>query len=129
MNFLGVDYGERKIGLAISSGKLADPFKVIRYEDEEFVFEEITKIIDQEKIDTIIVGLSEGKMQENAKRFGQKLALELRIEVRFEDETLSTQDAQSLSIESGMSRKKRKSLEDAFAATLILQKHLDSLTN
>jgi len=129
MNYLGVDYGDKKIGLSISPGKLAEPYRVIRYTDEESAFEEIAEILEKEKIDEVVVGLSENESFIKAKRFGQKIDLELDVHVEFVDETLSTHDAQMLSLESGMNRKKRKNLEDAFAATLILQKYLDGLKN
>jgi len=129
MNYLGIDYGERKIGLSVSPGKLAEPHRVIRYTDEESVFEEIVKLIKEEEIDEVVVGLSEGEMMERSKRFGQKIALEVGVKVEFVDETLSTHDAQIMTIESGMKRKKRKNLEDAFAATIILQRYLDGLKN
>ena len=125
MRLLGIDFGRAKIGLAISEGFLAEPYSVIRYEDEKELLEKIKVLVDKEKIDKVVVGVSEGKSAEEATSFGEKLR-ELGLEVIFFDETLSTVSAQELSREAGMKRKKRKALEDAFAASVMLQSFLES---
>jgi putative Holliday junction resolvase len=123
---LGIDYGRAKVGLAVSSGSLASPLKVIKYSDESSLFTKIKEVVDLENISKIVVGVSEGKMASESKKFGNILEGKFNIAVSFIDETLTTSDVQRLSIEAGMSRKKRKNMEDAFAATLILQSFLDS---
>ena len=122
---MGIDFGRAKIGLAVSEGFLAEPYSVIRYEDEKELLEKIKVLVDKEQIDKVVVGVSEGKSAEEATSFGEKLR-ELGLEVIFFDETLSTVSAQELSREAGMKRKKRKALEDAFAASVMLQSFLDS---
>jgi RNase H-fold protein (predicted Holliday junction resolvase) len=77
------------------------------------------------QVEKIVLGISEGKMGEESREFGRKLEKKLKIPMIFQDETLTTHEAQKLSIEAGMKRKKRKTLEDAFSATLILQAYLD----
>lgn len=125
MNYLGIDYGRRKVGLAVSNGILAEPFQVIRYENIDKLRNILRKIIIEEKIEKVIVGVSEGKMGNESKIFSLDLANIINIPVEIFDETLSTHDAQELSIKSGMSRKKRKLNEDAFAATVMLQSYID----
>ena len=125
MRLLGIDFGRAKIGLAVSEGFLAEPYSVIRYEDEKELLEKIKVLVDKEQIDKVVVGVSEGKSAEEATSFGEKLR-ELGLEIIFFDETLSTVSAQELSREAGMKRKKRKALEDAFAASVMLQSFLDS---
>ena len=122
---MGIDFGRAKIGLAVSEGFLAEPYSVIRYEEEKELLEKIKVLVDKEKIDKVVVGVSEGKSAEEATSFGEKLR-ELGLEIIFFDETLSTVSAQELSREAGMKRKKRKALEDAFAASVMLQSFLDS---
>ena len=122
---MGIDFGRAKIGLAVSEGLLAEPYSVVRYEDEKELLEKIKVLVDKEKIDKVVVGVSEGKSAEEATSFGEKLR-ELGLEIIFFDETLSTVSAQELSREAGMKRKKRKALEDAFAASVMLQSFLDS---
>ena len=60
MKTLGIDYGRSKIGLAIGVGSFAEPLRVIRYKDTELLSREIKKIIETEKINKVVVGISEG---------------------------------------------------------------------
>ena len=126
MRILGIDYGRKKIGLATADGVLAEPLKVLRYQDIGGLSEEIKKIVHDLKVEKIVMGVSEGKMAEETKKFGRRLQKKLGIPLIFQDETLSTQQAQELSIKAGIKRKKRRELEDAYSATLILQSYLDS---
>jgi len=120
--FLGVDYGRSKIGLAMSDGKLAEPYQVIRYKDYDKMVAHIIRIIEKQKIEKIIVGVSEGEMAEESIEFAKNFNTEMF------DETLSSHDAQQMSIQSGMGRKKRKEMEDAFAASVMLQNYIDANT-
>lgn len=124
--YLAIDYGKSKVGLAVSSGKLASPLTVVRYENRSALLNRIGQIIEEENIEKIVVGVSEGKMAEESVDFGHELREKFEIEVDFFDETLTSRDALQRTVEAGMNRKKRKSMEDAFAATLILQNYLDS---
>jgi putative Holliday junction resolvase len=127
MKILAIDYGERKVGLAIgdSSSKLAEPLKVIRYRKEIELLEKISKIVEAQQVELIIAGISEGKQAEKTKEFVKRLKEKLSTPVVFQDETLTTKEAQRYSIEAGINRKKRKKLEDAFSAALILQEYLN----
>ncbi len=126
MPILGIDYGRRKIGLALGEGKLVEGLSVIRYKDEEKALEKIAGIIKKEAVDEIVVGVSEGQIGEESRSFGEKLSKKVNLPVFFQDETLTTQEAQTLSIAAGIKRKKRRVLEDAYSAALILQSYLDS---
>jgi putative Holliday junction resolvase len=126
MKVLGVDFGERKIGLAIAETPIADPYVVLRFKREEEAIEKILEIILKEGIEKIVVGVSEGKTAKKTKVFIKKLQEKTEVEVKSHDETLSTYEAQRLAIEAGLKRVKRKKLEDAFAATVMLQDYLDN---
>ncbi len=126
MRILGIDYGKKKIGLAVSDGPLAEPLKVIRFKTKEEAIKKVEKVVKVEQVEQLVVGVSEGKMGEESKRFGEKLKRTLDIAVEFQDETLSSIEAQRLSIEAGIKRKKRKEMEDAYSAALILQNYLSS---
>ncbi len=119
MKILGIDYGKAKIGLAIGVGSLAEPLKVIRVNSPEDALLKIAKEIEIEKPEKIVVGVSEGEMGEESKKFAKKIGAETF------DETLSTRDAQELSMVAGVNRKKRHEMEDAFAASVMLQSYLD----
>ncbi|HKB88638.1 MAG TPA: Holliday junction resolvase RuvX [Patescibacteria group bacterium] len=120
MKTLGIDYGQSKIGIAVGVGTLSEPLKVIRVSSFADALEKIKKEIEIENPDKVVVGVSEAAMGEESKKFAQELGA-----TTF-DETLTSRDAQKLSIEAGISRKKRHQMEDAYAASLMLQNYLDT---
>jgi putative Holliday junction resolvase len=120
MRILGIDYGRSKVGLAIAESPLAQPMGVIRYSNPGELQVKIKRIIQQNDIEKIIVGVSEGEMAKESKEFAKSLGAQTF------DETLTSLEAQRLSMEAGIQRKKRKEMEDAFAATIMLQNYLDA---
>lgn len=120
MKVLGIDYGRSKIGLAIGESGFAEPLKVISVENFEDAVTKVRSGIEFEKADKVVVGVSEGEMGEESKDFARELGAETF------DETLTSQDAQKLAIEAGVNRKKRQGMEDAYAASIMLQNYLDS---
>lgn len=127
MTILSFDYGRKKVGVAFSQGSLADPLVVLRGETRDELFKKALDVIAVEKPERIVVGLSEHDIAIEAEEFGRELELVSHVKVSFVDETLSTFDANQLAIASGMRRKKRKDMEDAFSAAVILQRYLDSV--
>lgn len=128
MRILGIDYGRKKIGLAVgdTETRLAEPHSVIRFNTAGERFEKVNQVVQVEQVEQVVVGVSEGKMAQETKKFGEKLKKKLKIPVNFQDETLTTQEAQELSIKAGIKRNKRRMLEDAYSAALILQAYLDA---
>lgn len=126
MKLLGIDYGKKKIGLAVSDGMISEPFRVIRYDSLEKLMKSLDHITRMEQVQEIVLGVSEGKMGKESKEFGKNLGKELKIPVVFQDETLSTHTAQELSIDANIKRKKRKEMEDAYSAAIILQNYIDT---
>jgi putative holliday junction resolvase len=127
VKILGIDYGRKKMGFAIADGPLAEPLKVVRYRDTKVLENEIRKVIEKEKIEKVVVGISEGEMGLETKEFSLSLRSKLNIPVEEVDETLTTHEALVQSIEAGIKRKKRREMEDAYAASIILQNYLDTL--
>lgn len=127
MTILGIDYGRAKIGISIAASKIAEPYIVIRYHSTDEAIKKVIKVVKVEQVKKVVIGISEGEMGEEVKSFSLNLRERLKIPVEIFDETLSTQEAQRLAIEAGLGRKKRKSLEDAYSAALILQGYLDSI--
>ena len=125
MRILGIDYGRRKIGLAIADGPLAEPLKILRYNDIKILSEELEKIINKEKIEKVVVGISEGQMADETKKFISVISHKLSVQIETFDETLTTHEAQELSIKANIKRKRRKELEDAYAACVMLQLYLE----
>lgn len=126
MRILGIDYGEKKIGISFATTMLAEAHSVIRYERVEEAIAKIKKLVQDEHIEKVVIGISEGETAQKTKRFAYELKSALGKPIIFQDETLSTQTAQKLAIEANVSRKKRRRLEDAFTAALILQDYLDT---
>lgn len=125
MRVLGIDYGRRKIGVAISLERLAEPYSVFEYKSLKKLLDYIGKTVKKEGIDKVVVGVSEGKIGKESKAFADKLKDALTISVELQDETLTSQRARELSIQAGIKKKKRKELEHAYSASLILQDFLD----
>ena len=123
---MGIDFGERKVGLALSEGILAEPYGVLTVSSLQDAVEKVGKVAEKEGIDGAVVGVSEGLSKSRAKEFGKKLRQSLQVKVKFWDETLSTKDSQRLLIQAGAGLRKRRSKDDAFAAAVMLQLYLDS---
>ena len=125
IKILGIDYGRSKIGLAMAEGSLAGPMGVVRYTDTRVLTDKLIKVIEENGIEKIIFGVSEGEMGKESKNFSINFQKIVKIPVETFDETLSTQDAQIRSREAGIGQKKRHQMEDAYAATIMLQNYLD----
>ena len=122
MNLLGIDFGEKKIGLALATGPLAEPIGVIKaIRDRQQSISRIKRICQEQEIGKIILGISEGKMAEKTKKFSQELGEIIGLPIEFQDETLTTNEAVAKMREIG----KRVKDEDAISAALILQAYLD----
>lgn len=127
MNILGIDYGRSKVGVAIAINGFSEPLKVIHYKDIDSLKEDIKKATQDEDIGKVVVGVSEQEMGKESLEFSKELGKYLEIPVETFDETLTSKEAQRISIEVGIKRKKRKEMEDAYAASLMLQDYVDSL--
>lgn len=126
MKLLGIDYGRSKIGLAVSDGKIAEPMGVLRIKSVEEGMRKLSNIIRKENITKVVLGISEGVMGKESKAFGKSLENAVKIPVLLQDETLSTKSALELSIDANIKRRRRREMEDAFSAAIILQGFIDS---
>lgn len=125
MKILGIDYGRAKAGLALGDSitKLTEPFSVIATPNLKNV---ISKIINENEIEKIVIGLASGSMDTETKEFGSELEAMSSLPVEYFDETLTTQEAQSLLLQGGGRRINRKQKEDAVAAAIMLQYYLEA---
>lgn len=122
MKILGIDFGLRKIGLAIAEDGFIQPIKTLG-DPSKFV-KEVAKICQENKIALIVIGISEGIIAKRAKAFADKLAKLVDLPLDFQDETLTTQEAIAKMIAIGKGKKARRELEDAYAAACILEEYL-----
>ncbi|MBE3579619.1 MAG: Holliday junction resolvase RuvX [Caldanaerobacter subterraneus] len=138
MRVLGLDVGDKTIGVAISdvSSTIAQGITTIRRKSFVEDAKAIEEIVKKYSVEKVVVGLpknmngSIGPQGEKVIKFGEKLREVLRIPVVFWDERLTTLQAERFLIEGvDMSRGKRKKVIDKLAATIILQSYLDSQKN
>jgi putative holliday junction resolvase len=123
MRYLGIDWGLKNIGLAISEGEIASPLKTIQVNNFEEAILKVSGVMEDEIIDLIILGNPEGSMGKIAKKVANRLKSE-GFEVIMVDETLSTKNSKIMMIEMGLGRKKRRD-DNSVAAAIILQRYLD----
>lgn len=131
---MGLDYGDRRIGVAVSDelGWTAQGIKVVEKRRDGGEIEEIASIIAEYNVTEIIVGLPKnmngtiGPRGEISQQFAQTLNERFALPVRLWDERLTSVAAERTLAEADMSWKKRKKVVDKMAAVLILQNYLDS---
>jgi putative Holliday junction resolvase len=134
MRYLGLDVGDKRIGVAVSDPCqiLASPFDTVIRENDKTAIELISRIVQTNNIPLIIIGLPyslNGTIGEQAKKvmdFADLISQSIGVEIKFQDERLSTISANKRLIESGMKTGKRKERKDSAAAAIILQSYLDS---
>lgn len=120
-HILGIDFGRAKIGLAIadSETRIASGYAVLD-NDKNFLLK-LAEIIEKEEISRVIIGKTD-----TAKKLADFIKEKLKIEVTYQSEIFTTQQAQRNIIEKGMKGIKR--FDDQEAARLILQGWLDKIT-
>ena len=130
MNYLGLDLGTRTLGLAFSKGMIASTLTTIRYVTKDELLNKLKQVIEEYKIDILVLGLpknmnnSLGPRAQETLEFKEQLE-KLNYKIVLQDERLSTVAAHNYMISADMSRKKRKEKVDSLAATIILQTYLD----
>ena len=131
MRYLAIDYGRRRTGLAICdrAEMLASPLAVIG--GGSGAVEEILDVIKAENVEAVVIGLplnmddSQGPQAKIVMGFAERLKKGLDIPVYFQDERLSTFEAEQKLAGTEMSRKKKKKHLDAVAAAHILETFLE----
>ena len=141
MRILGLDYGEKTIGVAVSDGFgwTAQALEVIKRSHSTEYKKSISRIaqwIKEYEVDTIVLGYpknmdnTEGERCQKTKIFQKQLQQAFpNVTVVLWDERMSTIAAERSLLEADMSRKKRKSIIDKMAAVHILQGYLDKKQN
>ncbi|MGI6703420.1 MAG: Holliday junction resolvase RuvX [Clostridia bacterium] len=135
MRILGLDPGDRTIGVAVSDsfGWTAQALETIIRKDIKADIERIMELITEWEVGKIVMGFPKnmnstiGPQGEKAMEFAKKLEEVTGLEVVLWDERLSTVAAEKLLIEGEVRRNKRKKVIDKVAASIILQGYLDSL--
>lgn len=140
MRIMGLDVGSKTVGVAVSDpfGWTAQGIETIKIDEENEVFglERVGELIQQYEVSKIVVGLpknmnnSIGPRAEASMHYADLLKKAFQLPIEFEDERLTTVQAERMLIEEGnTSRKKRKKVIDKVAAVMILQNHLNGRAN
>lgn len=131
MAIIGLDVGDKHIGVAMAIGTIAVPVAVIGRTQEEQDLERIAALTQDYETELIVIGLprsmdgSIGAQAELVLDFAKSLSNYTDIPIDMCDERLTTVTADRLMQESGAKRKKRKENIDAMAAAVILQAYID----
>jgi len=134
---LSLDYGDSKIGIAISDANcsIALPSEVYSRNKTNKDLLYIKEFIEKNNTQAVLIGMpynmdgSEGEKCETVKNFTNKLLEFIDINIIFWDERFSTQAQEKILIDNDLSRKKRKKIIDKLAASYFLQSFLDFLKN
>jgi putative Holliday junction resolvase len=124
---LGIDFGQRRIGVAVSEGRIAVPLTIVDHTNRMRDLDQIAKIAIRETITAIVVGLplapdgGEGEQARLTRAFGSQLAERTSLPVVYQDERLTSVD-----ITPPRAKRKARPVDD-LAAAAILQRHIDSL--
>jgi putative Holliday junction resolvase len=136
MRIMGLDFGSKTVGVAISDPLLitAQGIEIIRRKEENKLRQTLARIeelIVEYQVEEIVLGLpknmnaTEGVRVELTNEFREKLERRTGLPVTMWDERLTTVAADKTMMEAGIRREKRKDYVDMIAATLILQGYLD----
>lgn len=131
MRILGLDIGDKRIGVAVSDG-LGLTAQGLTTVQRDNCLEALRDLVKEYEVESIIVGIpkmlngSIGIQGEKVFRFVDELRTALSVPISLWDERFSTVSAEKVLVEANMSRKKRKGVRDKVSAVLILQSYLDS---
>ncbi|MBQ3665867.1 MAG: Holliday junction resolvase RuvX [Lachnospiraceae bacterium] len=140
MRILGLDYGSKTVGVAVSDELLitAGAVEVIRREHENKLRKTLARIeqlISEYEVDKIVLGFpknmnnTEGERCEKTLAFKEMLEKRTGLVVELWDERLTTVSADRVLIQTGVRRENRKKYVDSIAAVFILQGYLDACKN
>lgn len=139
MRIMGLDFGSKTVGVAISDALLitAQGIEIVRREQENKLrrtLARIEELIKEYQVEKIVLGLpkkmdgSSGERVEKTMEFKAMLERRTQLEVIMWDERLTTVAADRLMMEANVRREDRKKYVDSIAATFILQGYLDKLS-
>lgn len=134
MRIMGLDVGDKRIGVALSDlmGWTAQGLETIHRENLKIDLQSLEKIIHENNVRKVVVGLPKnmngtlGPQSQKVMEFAKKLEQRTKVEIVFWDERLTTVAAERTLIEADIRRQKRKNVIDKIAAIHILQGYLDS---
>jgi putative Holliday junction resolvase len=132
---LAIDYGEKRIGLAITDPLRIFPYPLTTILNNNFLFDELKKIFNEYSIELVLIGYplkesgEKSRIIEQIEKFESKIKIVFDVKTEFVDERYSSEIAKQMILETVPSKKKRrdKSLVDKNAAFVMLQDYLNSI--
>jgi putative Holliday junction resolvase len=133
MRTLGIDHGERRVGVALSDedGRIAHPRATLARRDPKELIAALAALVREEGVQAIVIGLplhldgSEGASARRARRFAELVQQATGLSVTLWDERLTTVAAQRALGEAGVRASDQRAMVDRVAAALMLQSYLD----
>ena len=134
MRALGIDFGLKRVGLAVCdpTGTLVSPLKTIERGTRNALFDELAEIIVKESVEIIVVGLplsldgEETLTTRQARNFADRQGRRTDVPVKLMDERLTSAQAEEELNAAGIRGKKKKMALDSQAAVVILRSWLDN---
>lgn len=135
MRILAIDYGDSRVGLAVSDPLMitAQGIKTVKNDSDKKLFMEIDDVIKEYSPEKIVIGLpknmdgSSGFRVDETKKFAEKLKKIYNGEIVFWDERLTTVSASRILDQTNTRGKKRKSVIDTVSACMILEGYMGSI--
>lgn len=129
--FLGIDYGTKRVGLAISDGiaMTANPLEVVSREEAVSRIRSIVGCHDD--IEMLVMGLptglrgQEGSSVDRAREFAAEVEEATGLDIAWVDERFTSRLAEGVMLQAGVRRRERRAAVDKVAAAIILQEYLD----
>lgn len=133
MRALGIDFGEKRIGLAISDpeGRIAVPMTTLQRRDDRSALRQIAEVARREEVGRLVVGEpvnmdgTRGPAAERARRFGERLAELTGLPLELVNESLTSREAEERLRDAGVDPRRDPGRVDAVAAQILLQESLD----
>lgn len=140
MRIMGLDYGTKTVGVALSDALLitAQPVETIERKSANKLrqtFARIEQLIDENEVSLIVLGYPKnmnntaGERAQATEKFREDLMRRTGLSVVLWDERLTTVEAERILMESSVRRENRKEVIDKMAAAIILQSYLDAHGN
>ncbi|MDO4166081.1 MAG: Holliday junction resolvase RuvX [Eubacteriales bacterium] len=138
MRIMGLDYGDKTVGVAISDGMMltAQPVETIKRDRPSKLRKTLARLEDlmeEYDVETVVIGLpkrmnnEEGERCERTREFGDMIERRTGLTVVYQDERLTTVEADAVLQEGGVRKERRKQYIDKMAASIILQGYLDGM--